>query len=151
MKAAVLKMVKVIVNFTNYESSIITYFAEIHDAPITNLKIRWDAKKFGKGTIDNIQVVDGKQVYNIAVPEGMKLEQNFELQINYPNQRFVDGAKKTHIVTVSFCLDELPKNLEGTLHYIVSGIEGSHHPVVDFVHEGFYQTHREDDKNAGQS
>jgi hypothetical protein len=132
-------MVKVIVNFTDYRNVVIPYFAEVNDTPLVALDICWNATKHGTGIVDNIQVNDSNLVYTINVPKGLELFDHCNLSITYPNKIFVDQAKETNIVSIAFCMDTLPSDMNKFVNELIDGIDDAHHAVINSVTKGFYR------------
>lgn len=140
MNPAILKMVKVVINFTNFKSVTIPYLSEVHDGPFITMNICWNTKKYGIGIVDNIQVVDGNKLYNVEVPKGLELFDGCNLGVSYPNQIFIDTAKKTNIISMSFCMDTLPDDMDKFINEIIDGIDDAHHPVIQSILNGFYKS-----------
>jgi hypothetical protein len=139
MSSALINVVKIIVTFSNGVNKVIPYFMAVHTEPLNVLDLIWKTSRFsGEGEVSQIQVIENNIVYDVNFPQGLELYDNYRIQISYPNRRFLKTAKKTHIVNISFCMDRLPRDLDRFVAEIVDGIDYAHHPVVNFVHDGYY-------------
>lgn len=145
--STILKTVKVIVNFSDDTTVEFPYIVELIYSPTITFQIVWNEDKYGQGCVESIQIVDGSIEYNISIPDNFVLKNESMLTITYPNSIFIETAKETNVVTISFCMDELPINLDNFIQQIISEIDYAHHPVIRSVIPGMY-TQLEDDPDA---
>lgn len=134
-----LKSVKVVITFENGETESIPVIIPIEDKPFYEFNIQWDKhRKIKEGNVKNIIIHDGRERYPCMSELPVQLQEDVNLILEIPNKIFHAMSTKTNVVDLTFCIDELPDNLEEALAWIFSR-SGVHHITINSIRQAYYR------------
>lgn len=107
--------------------------------PYYMYNLRWSRRLIDVcGIIKSIHIKDGKNIYECLFEGKIDIKFGQKIDLEWPNASFFKIAKPTNIIGISFCVDELPKDLDKYVKYLLSGNTGTHSIKILYNQKGYY-------------